>query len=85
MNSQPSSASTRSMTFDGGGAGHHHSHGARPGSASPRSRAGRRGVERHRDDGGRAREERDALSLDAAQDVFAVDLADDDLARAHRR
>jgi len=45
----------------------------------------RSGVEHGRDHGRRAVEERDALGLDAVQDVLAVDLADDHLARAHRR
>src|SRR5215467_7258330 len=82
MNSHPSSVSMRSMVLDGGGAPAITTRTVpRPGTARPFSR---RGVEHGRNDGGRAVEQRDALGLDALQDLLAVDLPDDDLARAHR-
>src|SRR4029450_10325124 len=92
MNSQPSSASMRSMVFDGGGAPATTTRTppapgtvSRPPRARPRraARAPRHGrVEHGGDDGRRAVEERHALALHALQDLLAVDLADDHLARA---
>ena len=77
MNSQPSSVSTRSIVRVGGGA---------PATTMRvRPRAGdrpvpRRGrVEDRGDDRRRAAQQRDAVRVDAAQDLGAVDLAQHDL------
>ena len=85
MNSQPSSVSTRSIVFDGGGAPAttiRTRAAARHGLAALAPSGG--GIEDRGDHGGRAVEQRHAFGLDAAQDLCAVDLADDHLAHAHR-
>ena len=83
MNSQPSSVSTRSMVRVGGGA---------PATTMRvRPRPGivavpvGRGVEHGVDDRRGAAHERDAVLVDASQDLGAVDLAEHDLLRAHAR
>ena len=83
MNSQPSSVSTRSIVRVGGGAPATTMRTwPRPG-ISPVPLA--RGVEHHVDDGRRAAHQRHAVALDAAQDLGAVDLAQDDVLTAHAR
>ncbi len=80
MNSQPSSSSTRSMVRVGGGAPATMMRTrSRPG-ISPSHVA--RGVERGRDDRRRRAHQRDAVPLDAAQDLGAVDLAQHDVPAA---
>ena len=82
MNSQPSSVSTRSIVRVGGGRAGDDDAGAaaRRGSARPTSAAASRIVGDH---GRRAAQQRDAVLVDAAQDLGAVDLAQHDLRHAH--
>ena len=81
MNSQPSSVSIRSIVRVGGGAPATTMRTVPVPGIGP-SHVGR-GVEDHGDDGRRAAHQRHAVALDAAEDLGAVDLADDDVAPAH--
>ena len=77
MNSQPSSSSTRATVLVGGGAPATMIRTrSRPG-ISPSQDCGR--LQHGRDDRGRRAHHGDAVPLDPAQDLGAVDLADDDL------
>ena len=80
MNSQPSSSSTRTTVFVGGGAPAMMIRTrSRPG-ISPSQVCG--GLEDGRGDGGRRTHDGDAVLLDPAQDLGAVDLAQHDLRHA---
>ena len=78
MNSQPSSVSTRSIVARRRRrAGDDDAHAVR--ARDRRRPTSRRGVEDRGDDRRRAAQERDAVLLDAAQDLGAVDLAQHDV------
>ena len=84
MNSQPSSVSTRSIVFDGGGAPATTMRTlprAGRGAALGGTRLGCAQDGRHH--GGRAAQERDAVALDAREDLLAVHLAQHHVAAAH--
>ena len=81
MNSQPSSVSTRSIVRVGGGAPATTMRVRPWPGISPLPLL--RGVEHRVDHGRRAAQQRDAVLVDAAQDLGAVDLAQHDVPAAH--
>ena len=84
MNSHPSSDSTRSIVLDGGGAPATTMRTVpRPGTARPSAARGLRRAEDGGHHGRRAAQQRDAVPLDARQDLLAVDLAQHDVRAAH--
>ena len=86
MNSQPSSASTRSIIFDGGGApATTIAHAPAPGTASPRARRAAAASSTAATTAGAPARNVTPSRVDAPEDLLAVDLADDDLPRAHAR
>ena len=83
MNSQPSSVSTRSIVRVGGGAPATTMR-VRPVPGISPSHSARR-VEDRGHDGRCAAQQRDAVVVDAPQDLRAVDLAQHDVPAAHAR